>query len=281
VLEAMKHPTEDHSLFCIDLLSNVVNNYAFGLLDVLCSFSSSLDFSFSNISVSILDKRENDKTGDIEDALSLFDTSVASECDAEVAEITLGSKMLPSVEHSPTLELKPLPSHLKYAYLERDGKLLVIISALLIDEQEQRLLQGIKDHKRAIGWTLADIPGISPSFCMHRILLEEDVKPVRQPQRRLNPQLMEVVKKEVTKLLQAGIIYHISNSTWVSPVHMVPKKSRITMVKNEKNELIPTRIQNSWRVCIDYRRLNQATRKDHFPLPFMDQMLDRLAGKSH
>ena len=92
---------------------------------------------------------------------------------------------------------------------------------------------------------------------------------------------MEVMKKEVTKLLQTGIIYPISNSTWVSPVHVVLMKSRITVVKNEKNKLIPTRIQNSWRVSIDYRRPNQATRMDHFPLPFMDQMLDRLAGKSH
>jgi len=133
VLEAMKHPTEDLYLFCIDLLSNVVNNYTFGLLDVLSGFSSSLDFSFSNISSSILDKRENCKTGDIEDAVSLYDTFVASECDAKVAEITLGSKMLPSVEQPPNLELKPLPSHLKYAYLERDGKLHVIISALLTD----------------------------------------------------------------------------------------------------------------------------------------------------
>ena len=115
-----------------------------------------------------LDERENFKTGDVEDAVSLFDTSVASKFDAEVAEITLGSKMLPSVEQPPTLELKPLPSHLKYVYLERDGKLPVIISALLTDEQEQKLLQVIKDHKRAIDWTLAHIPGISPSFCMHR-----------------------------------------------------------------------------------------------------------------
>ena len=88
---------------------------------------------------------------------------------------------------------------------------------------------------------------------------------------------MEVMKKEVTKLLQTGIIYPISNSTWVSPVHVVPKKSGITMVKNEKsekNELIPTCIHNSWRVCINYRRLNQATKKFHFLLPFMDQMLE-------
>jgi hypothetical protein len=78
------------------------------------------------------------------------------------------------------------------------------------------------------------------------------------------------VKKEVTKLLQAGIIYPISDSSWVSPVQVVPKKSRLTVVKNERNELLPTRVQNSWRVCIDYRRLNQATRKDHFPLSFID-----------
>jgi len=137
VLEAMKHPTEDHSLFCIDLLSNVVNNFAFGFLDVFFSgFSSSLDFSFSNISCSILDEKENYKTSDIEDAMSLYDTFVASEYDAEVAKITLGSKMLPSVEQPSILEFKPLPSHLKYAYLERDGKLPVIISTLLIDEQE-------------------------------------------------------------------------------------------------------------------------------------------------
>ena len=104
---------------------------------------------------------------------------------------------------------------------------------------------------------------------------------MRQPQRRLNPLILDVVKKEVTKLLQAGIIYPISDSKWVSPVQVVPKKSGVTVVANQKNELIPTRVQNSWRVCIDYRRLNQATRKDHYPLPFIDQMLERLAGKSH
>ena len=116
---------------------------------------------------------------------------------------------------------------------------------------------------------------------MHRILLENKSRPVRQPQRRLNPTILDVVKKEVTKLLAAGIIYPISDSTWVSPVQVVLKKSGITVVKNQDNVLVPTRVANSWRVCIDYRRLNQATRKDHFPLPFIDQVLERLAGKSH
>ena len=88
-----------------------------------------------------------------------------------------------------------------------------------------------------------------------------------------------MVKKEVTKLLQASIIYPISDSECVSLVQ--PKTLRITMVANEKNELVPTRVQNSWCVCIDYRRLNQATQQDYYPLPFIDQMLERLAGRSH
>ena len=103
----------------------------------------------------------------------------------------------------------------------------------------------LKKHKKAIGWTLADIPGISPSTCMHRILLEDETKLVRQPQRRLNPVILDVVKKEVTKLLQAGIIYPISDSQWISPVQVVPKKTGLTVIKNEKDELIPTRVQNS------------------------------------
>ncbi|XP_043807314.1 uncharacterized protein LOC122721960 [Manihot esculenta] len=109
----------------------------------------------------------------------------------------------------------------------------------------------------------------------------DECKPVREAQRRLNPPMMEVVKKEIVKLLDSGVIYPISDSKWVSPIHVVPKKTGITIVPNSEGELVPTRVQNGWRVCMDYRKLNTATRKDHFPLPFMDQMLERLAGKSH
>ncbi|GJW21936.1 reverse transcriptase domain-containing protein [Tanacetum coccineum] len=108
--------------------------------------------------------------------------------------------------------------------------------------------------------------------------MEDDYKPMVQSQRRVNPKIHEVIKKEVLKLLDAGTIYPISDSPWVSPVHCVPKKGGITVVANEENELILTRLVTRWRVCIDYRKLNEATRKDHFPLPFMDQMLERLAG---
>ena len=97
----------------------------------------------------------------------------------------------------------------------------------------------------------------------------------------LNPVMKEVVKKEVLKWLNAGLIYAISDSPWVSPVHVVSKKGGFTMIRNEKNELIPTRTVTGWRVCIDYRKLNTATRKDHYPLPFIDQMLDKLARHYH
>nr|GEW30170.1 reverse transcriptase domain-containing protein [Tanacetum cinerariifolium] len=111
--------------------------------------------------------------------------------------------------------------------------------------------------------------------------MKEDYKPTVQHQRRVNPKIHDVIKKEVEKLLDAGLIYPIFDSPWVRPVHYVPKKGGFTIVKNEENELIPTRLVTGRRVCIDYRKLNEATRKDYFPLPFMDQMLERLAGNEY
>ena len=177
--------------------------------------------------------------------------------------------------------LKELPSQLKYAYLESPKRKPVIISARLSDVEEQRLLEILKKHKESIAWSIEELKGISPSICMHKILLEETSRPSLEHQMRLNPVMKEVVRKEVLKLLNAGFIYAISDSPWVSPIHVVPKKGGFTMIRNEKNELIPTRTVTVWRVCIDYRKLNRATKKDHFPLPFIDQMLDRLAGHPH
>ena len=176
------------------------------------------------------------------------------------------------------LELKPVPVELKYAFLEENGQCPVVISSLLTTSQEHNLLDLLKRNKQALGWKNSDLKGINPTICTHHIYLEEESKAVRQPQRRLNPHLQEVVRIEVLKLLQAGIIYPISDSTWVSPTQVVPKKSRVTTVKNEKGEELSTRITIGWRVCIDYRRLNEVTRKDHFPLPFIDQLLERVSG---
>nr|GEV84376.1 reverse transcriptase domain-containing protein [Tanacetum cinerariifolium] len=154
-----------------------------------------------------------------------------------------------SIEEPPELELKELPSHLEYAFLEDTYKLPKI----------------------------SDIKGIDLRFYTHKILMEEDYKPVVQSQRLVNLKVHDVIKKEVIKLLDADMIYPISNSPWVSPIHCVPKKGGMTVVANKNNELIPTRLVIGWRVCIDYKKFNDATRKDHFPLPFMDQMLERLA----
>ncbi|KAJ9540615.1 hypothetical protein OSB04_027121 [Centaurea solstitialis] len=196
---------------------------------------------------------------------------------------TLGAEdrktFVPSLDVAPDLELKQLPSHLKYAFLGGSGKLPVIISSSLESDQEEKLVQMLKQHKKAIAWTIADIKGISPTICQHKIILENKNFTSVEPQRRLNPVMKEVVKKEILKWLDAGIIYPIASSTCVSPVQCVPKKGGVTVVPNEKNELIPTRVVSGWRICMDYRRLNKVTQKDHFPLPFIDQMLDRLAGK--
>nr|GEX52255.1 DNA-directed DNA polymerase [Tanacetum cinerariifolium] len=188
------------------------------------------------------------------------------------------SKAKYSVEEPPELELKELPSHLEYAFLEDSNKLLVIIAKNLKDVEKEALINVLKSYKRAISWKISDIKGIDLRFCTHKILMDDDYKPAVQSQRRVNPKIHDVIKKEVIKLLDAGMIYPISNNPWVSLIHCVPKKGGMTVVANENNELILTRLIIGWRVCRDYKKLNDATRKGHFLLPFMDQMLERLAG---
>nr|GFB01738.1 reverse transcriptase domain-containing protein [Tanacetum cinerariifolium] len=186
-----------------------------------------------------------------------------------------------SVDEPHVAEIKELPPHIEYAFLEGDDKLPVIIAKDLSVEEKTALITILKSHKRAIAWKLSDIKGINPEFCTQKILMEEDFEPAIQHQRKVNLKIHDVIKQEVIKLLEAGLIYPISDSPWVSPVHCVPKKGGFTVVENKDNELIPTCLVMGWRVCIDYRKLNKATRKDHFPLPFMDQMLERLAGNQY
>nr|GFA85606.1 reverse transcriptase domain-containing protein [Tanacetum cinerariifolium] len=185
-------------------------------------------------------------------------------------------------------------------YCFRNGFLPVIIAKDLCPNEKTDLINVLKNRKKAIAWKLTDIKGIDPEFCSHKILLEEEHSLKVQSQRRVNPKIHDVIKKEVEKLLDtgliypisdspweveklldAGLIYPISDSPWVSPIHCVPKKGGMTVIKNDENKLVSTRLVTGWRVCIDYRKLNEATRKDHFPLPFMDQMLKRLAGNEY
>ena len=116
-------------------------------------------------------------------------------------------------------ELKPLPDNLKYAYLDEKKIYPVIISANLSEQEEGRLLKTLKKNRAAIGYTLDDVKGISPTLCQHKIKVEKDTKPVRDPQGRLNPKMKEVVRKEILKLLEVVIIYPVADSQWVSPVH--------------------------------------------------------------
>ena len=139
-------------------------------------------------------------------------------------------------EETPKLNLRPLPMELKYTYLEENNQCPVVISSSLTSHQEISLLEVLKRCKKAIGWQISDLKGISPLVCTHHIYTEEEAKAIRQPQRRLNPHLQEVVQTEVLKLLQAGIIYPISDSLWVSPTQVVPRKSRITMVQMKKEK---------------------------------------------
>ena len=197
----------------------------------------------------------------------------------DMFEVSEGQAVPSKVRPPPILELKPLPAHLQYAYLGPDNTYPVIVSTNLSSSQLDSLIEVLQVHKKAIGWTIDDLVGVPPSYCTHRILMEEGHKPVRDAQRRLNPNMKEVVRKEIIKWLDAGIIYPILDSQWVSPLHVVPKKGGMTVVENQKGELVPTRTVTGYRVCVDYRKLNAATRKDHFPLPFLDQVLERLSGQ--
>jgi len=185
---------------------------------------------------------------------------------------------IPSSVQPPKPDLKSLPFNLKYSFLGENETFPVIISSKLNSHQEGELLQTLKMHKNALGWTITDIKGISPLICTHIIYLEENAKPFREMRRRLNPNMKQIVRNEVIKLLDNGIIYPISDSKWVSPTQVVPKKSGVIVITNEKNELIPTRTITGCRMCIDYRKLNSMTRKYHFPLPFMDQILERVSS---
>ncbi|CAN6544160.1 unnamed protein product [Malus baccata var. baccata] len=273
--ESIKFPKDDHSCFSIDIIDDLAQDF----LDSL-----ERDTLETTIAQGIGQKSGFAVPRSVEEAeivAALESLPQHHGKPSNPISISVSTNnLLPSVIQAPVLELKPLPDHLKYVFLGDNETLPVIVSSSLTAIEEEKLIRVLKEHKTAIGWTLADIRGISPTTCMHRILLEEGAKPTREAQRRLNPPMMEIMKKEINKLLDCGVIYPISDSRWVSPVQCVPKKSGVTVVKNAENELVPTCIQTGWRVCIDYRKLNATTRKDHFPLSFIDQMLERLAGHS-
>jgi hypothetical protein len=144
-------------------------------------------------------------------------------------------------ETSP-VELKQLPPGLQYVFLNGDHETLVIISDKLSNDETRKLVATLEKYQSVIGSSLKDLKGISPSLCTHRIPMEQEHKPIYENQRWLNNAMREVVKKEVLKLLKVGVIYPISDSEWVSPVQVVPKKGRMTVIRNEINELTLNRL---------------------------------------
>ncbi|GAU46577.1 hypothetical protein TSUD_402660 [Trifolium subterraneum] len=245
VFQAMKHNDDEPQCFKVDVVEEVVK-------DVFIEDTPSVPLE--RVIVNSIDDLEEEWEKEIEICLRQLE-ALPEETKPQVLESSLALEEKKYVQEGAKAiipELKELPSHLKYVFLGGDSSHPAIISSGLNALEEEKLIN-----------------------------MEDEYKPMVQPQRRLNPTMKEVVKKEVLKLLEAGMIYPISDSAWVSPVHVVPKKGGMTVVRNEKNELIPTRTVTGWRMCIDYRRLNSATRKDHFPLPFMYQMLERLAGQAY
>ncbi|CAN6554915.1 unnamed protein product [Malus baccata var. baccata] len=285
--DSIKYPSDDHSCFSIDIIDSLAQGYLDDLNDDALEKVITRGMELKTKGADCMHAHDiQESSHAVPTSEELLEVVAALESSPKLdgkytnrESIPISTnKLLPSIIQAPILELKPLPSHLKYIFLGENETLPAIISSSLTAQEEEKLLRVLKEFKSALGWTLADIKGISPTTCMHHIFLEEGAKPTREAQRRLNPPMMEVVKKEIIKLLDCGVIYPISDSRWVSPVQCVPKKSGVTVVANAENELVLQRIQTGWRVCIDYRKLNTTTRKDHFPLPFIDQMLERLAG---
>ncbi|CAM8948116.1 unnamed protein product [Rhodiola kirilowii] len=226
IFRAMKHPMEFEEVHALDALDDLVQDIQPKLrADPLEAILNGAEGSY-------------ELTKDLHETVAHLTVSEPLTPEYEVNEVKLfkSNTFIPSVMQAPKIELKPLPGHLKYAFLGDNDTLPIIIKSGLEAGQEQRLIKVLKQHKLAIGWTLADLRGVSPAVCMHRISLEDGAKPSREPQRRLTPIMMEIVQKEIQNLLDADVIYPISDSQWVSPVHVVPKKSGITVEEDAEGK---------------------------------------------
>ncbi|GKE40258.1 DNA-directed DNA polymerase [Tanacetum coccineum] len=284
-----RSPAEDDECYEIDDLVDMINAEAYELLGNDKSDSFLLKGLEKSIDQSDLEsckcfESEDDNDSDLRKLIRRINSvntpySVAQETTrhGKVKSEHLYSASANEIDEKKP-ELKSLPHHLEYAYLHGDKSFTIIISSKLSEKEKMLLFQVLEKRKGATAWKMSDIKGISPSYYTHKILMKDDFKPVIQPQRRLNLKVQDVVKNEIVKLLDFGLIYPISDSSWVSLIHVVSKKKGMIVVLNDNNELIPSRTVTGWRVCIDYCKLNDATRKDHFPLPFIDQMLERLCG---
>ena len=218
VFNTIKHPHDNDNCFRVDVLVAIVSSQL--------GHSEPLETSLTHDNPSSFE----DET--IEEYVKWMDSFGPNRRKYFESLGASPSRLTPSIEKPPIMEEKKLPNHLRYAYLREESTLPVIISSSLSNMEEEKLLRILKEHKEAIRWSLVNTKGIRPSMCMHSILLEEDSKPIVDAQRRFNPSMEEVVRKEVLKWSDARVIYHISDSSWVSPIQVVPKKGGTTVIIN-------------------------------------------------
>ncbi|GJZ52139.1 DNA-directed DNA polymerase, partial [Tanacetum coccineum] len=282
--------TEEDECYGIDDLDDTINEEAHELLanEEPDSFlSRGLEKSIDQLDIECCESSSSDgnNESDPENSIRRIDSANTSypvmqgttKCD-DVKSEHLSSASANEIDDKKP-ELKNLPNHLEYAYLHGYKSFPIIISSICLKKRKFHFYMYWRNEKEQLLGKCRTLT--SPSYCTHKILMEDDYKPVIQPKRRLNPKVQDVVKNEIMKLLDSELIYLISDSSWVSPIHVVPKKGGMTVVLNDNNKLIPSRTVTGWRVCIDYRKLNDATRKDHFLIPFIDQMLERLCGNEY
>ncbi|RDX90581.1 hypothetical protein CR513_27535, partial [Mucuna pruriens] len=271
IFEAMKHPTKDPSLFGTYIIDElVVERMQLDTgSDEISNFAGDIDV-FDCLG-SITDEADYDKLWEVQDLSNSRDDDID-----DLAHLNLNSELVDLINQVCKHDEEPECSKsVEVQVVETKKSLSAHVATIFTTDRIQKptnntssspsppielhsLPSHLKQHKKEIWWKLSNLPRINPSICMHRILMDKEAYPIRKHLRMLNPTILDMVKKEVTKLLAVGIIYPILDNQRVSPVQVVPKKSGMT-------------IQNSWGVCIDYRKLNQATCKDHFPLPFIDQ----------
>ncbi|GKB29511.1 hypothetical protein Tco_0868912 [Tanacetum coccineum] len=218
--------------------------------------------------INVFNKKITLRVGDDEGLEKSINQSDLESCDyiedKSGNDSDLGTPIWPSAneidEKKP--ELKDLLHHLEYAYLHGDKSFPIIISSKLSEKVKMLLLQVLEKHKGAFAWKMSDIMGISLSLCIHKILMVDDFKPVIQHQSHLNPKVQDVVKNEIVKLLDSGLIYLILDNSWVSLIHVVPNKGGTTVVLNENNELIPSRTFIGWRVILPNSNSTRRSRED-------------------
>jgi len=230
--DAMKYPYSNvYSITCYDQIDKCVQQ----VCDFDCEdgLSIALSYGYDFTKIEEMERHVYVPQNVHESILALQALQTVHHGNVFVDLVLSYKKLLPFILHAPKLELKPLPDNLKYVFIGDNNTFPVIIAKGLTSAQEEKLVKLLCDHKMAIGWTSVNIKDISPSMCMHHILLEDNAKPTKKMQRRLNPPMMEVVKAKILKMLDVGVIYPITDSKWVAPIHLVPKKTGIMLVKRK------------------------------------------------